>query len=213
VRTRNREQTKARILDALRTLIVTGGFANVGITRVAQEAGVSKELIYRYFGGMPQMVVALLNGQEYWTRPERYLDEVPVRRKRGAAAVTDADRIATMLCEQMRVLRGNDFVQQVRRWELVDDTRLTAPLAQVREKASRAFVRRCAAPEGVDLPATVAILLAGAIYLVLRSKTASNYFGVDLDTERGWTRIEKAFAVLAERIFAPPLPSSGPSGR
>ena len=208
-RVRDRELTKSRILDALKKLIVRSGFEKLGITRVAKEAGVSKELIYRYFGGMPQMVVALLNGQEYWTRPESYLDDIPFKPKRGATSVTDADRVATMLREQMRVLRANEFVQQVRRWELVDTSKLTEPLARVREKASCAFVQRCVAPERVDLPATMGILLAGAIYLVLRSKTASDFFGVDLNSERGWKRIESAFAVLAERIVAVQQHSGG----
>jgi AcrR family transcriptional regulator len=206
VRVRNRPLTEARILDALKKLIVRSGFEHVGITRVAKEAGVSKELIYRYFGGVPQMVMALLKGQEYWTKPERYLDRIPPRPRRETAAASDAVRITSMLREQVRALRGNDFVQQVRRWELVDSTKLTAPLAQAREDASCAFVRGCAAPKGVDLPAAVGILLAGAIYLVLRSSTASDFIGVDLGTEKGWQRIEGALALLAERIYAQPGP-------
>src|SRR5258706_8335310 len=94
-RVKDREQTKRRILEALKKLIVAGGFENLGVTRVAKEAGVSKELIYRYFGGMPQLIIALLNGQEYWTRPENYLGGFPVQPKRGAKTATDADRIAT----------------------------------------------------------------------------------------------------------------------
>ena len=47
---RDRERTKARIVDAVCGLLTRSGFRAVGVNAVAEAAGVDKVLIYRYFG-------------------------------------------------------------------------------------------------------------------------------------------------------------------
>jgi len=49
---KDRELTERKILDAVGSIIASDGFESVGINVVAQRAGVSKMLIYRYFGGL-----------------------------------------------------------------------------------------------------------------------------------------------------------------
>ncbi len=49
---RNRAKTTLRIVDALEEVITERGLAGIGVNRIAEKAGVSKVLIYRYFGGM-----------------------------------------------------------------------------------------------------------------------------------------------------------------
>ena len=50
--TRNRDKTTQRIVEALEVVIAEHGLEGVGVNRVAEKAGVSKVLIYRYFGGI-----------------------------------------------------------------------------------------------------------------------------------------------------------------
>lgn len=53
---RNRAQTTQRILDAFEDVLAERGLQHVGVNRVAERAGVSKVLIYRYFGGLEGLV-------------------------------------------------------------------------------------------------------------------------------------------------------------
>lgn len=47
---KNKEQTKRRLIDAVGEIFRTSGYPGLGVNKVAKAAGVSKELIYRYFG-------------------------------------------------------------------------------------------------------------------------------------------------------------------
>ncbi|MBC8155525.1 MAG: helix-turn-helix transcriptional regulator, partial [Bacteroidetes bacterium] len=49
---RNRAKTTQRIVEALEDVIAERGLEGVGVNRIAEKAGVSKVLIYRYFGGL-----------------------------------------------------------------------------------------------------------------------------------------------------------------
>ena len=57
---KNREQTEEKILEAVGSIIENQGFEKVGINAIATEAGVSKMLIYRYFGGVEELIAQYL---------------------------------------------------------------------------------------------------------------------------------------------------------
>src|SRR3978361_1359414 len=49
---RNRAATTQRIVDALEQILEEKGLDGLGVNLLAERAGVSKVLIYRYFGGI-----------------------------------------------------------------------------------------------------------------------------------------------------------------
>ncbi|CAN1554027.1 AcrR Transcriptional regulator [Paracoccaceae bacterium] len=63
---RNRDETRQRLLDAALDLIADEGFSALGVNAVARRAGADKQLIYRYFGGLDDLTSAA--GQEVATR-------------------------------------------------------------------------------------------------------------------------------------------------
>jgi AcrR family transcriptional regulator len=63
---RNREATRARLIDAVGALLARKGFKGLGINAVAREAGVDKVLIYRYFGGLQQLIAAFGREGDFW---------------------------------------------------------------------------------------------------------------------------------------------------
>ncbi|MET1054309.1 MAG: TetR/AcrR family transcriptional regulator [Pedobacter sp.] len=71
---RNKEYTKSKLIDAVGTIIRKYGFTKLGVTRVALEAGVSKVLIYRYFGSFSELVKAYLQENDFL---KDYLSEDP----------------------------------------------------------------------------------------------------------------------------------------
>jgi AcrR family transcriptional regulator len=52
-------RTRARILDVSRRLLLRDGYAATTIARIAKDAGVSAESIYKTFGGKPGLVRAI----------------------------------------------------------------------------------------------------------------------------------------------------------
>ena len=48
---KDKELTQVKILEAVDSIIVNDGFERIGVNAIDQKAGVSKMIIYRYFGG------------------------------------------------------------------------------------------------------------------------------------------------------------------
>lgn len=179
-----REQTEQKIMQALEEQIRETGMSGLGVNAIAKRAGVSKELIYRYFDGLPGLLLAWMSAQDYWTGHAGTLqaDESSSR--------TPAELILTMLRAQIGALGNNEVLREVRRWELIERNDITAQLADRRERTARAFIDRVdGLTQEADIPAQVSVMLAGMLYLMLRSKTESHFLGVPLRTNEGWERI------------------------
>jgi len=99
------------------------------------------------------------------------------------------------------------MTQEVLRWELAVSNGLTEKLAEVRERRGIEMLGRVPLDprlqQRADVPAVAALLSAGIIYLVLRSKTAPAWLGVSLETEDGWARIERALETVVRRVLDP----------
>lgn len=179
-----REQTEKKIMQALEEQIRETGMSGLGVNAIAKRAGVSKELIYRYFDGLPGLLLAWMSAQDYWTGHAGTLqaDESSSR--------TPADLILTMLRAQIGALGNNEVLREIRRWELIERNDITAQLADRRERSARSFIDRVdGLTQEADIPAQVSVMLAGMLYLMLRSKTESHFLGVPLRTNEGWERI------------------------
>lgn len=177
-----RIETERKIVEALQRLLASSGFREVGVNAVAREAKVSKELIYRYYGGVDGILERLMKEQDFWPSL-RNLNQ-------RSAHVDPGKRIPDMVVNESRKLRGNAVLKEIRSWELIDKTELTAKLAEEREKASLEFLgRNDIAPDDDRVP-LVALMLAGVLYLGLRSNTADSFMGIPLNSEEGWARLE-----------------------
>jgi len=186
-----RQQTEQHILQALEAQIREAGMGGIGINAIARRAGVSKELIYRYFDGLDGLLLRWMQEQDFWTG-QRGMPE-----KAESSDQTPRQLVLDMLRAQVEALSSNDTLREVRRWELVELNEVTSRLAQRREKAARSFIDRIdgLSPD-IDMPATVSVMLAGGLYLMLRAKTESQFLGVPIRTEEGWERIFHALDTL-----------------
>ncbi len=198
---RDSETTRKRILEALGRLLARDGFQGIGINAVAREAGVDKVLIYRYFGGLPRLLRVFAQQGEFWPTIGQLLD----RKLTEIGDMDGAELSAKLLKGYLRELQQRVTTQEIMRWELVQRNELTDELAAVREAQGMEILDLLPAPknpgEDWDLGAVGALLHAGIMYLVLRSKTADVYMGVDLHRGEGWARIERAIETLVGVFF------------
>jgi len=198
-KTRDSQQTRRRILDAVGKLLAASGFQNVGINAIARQAQVDKVLIYRYFGSLPELLKAFAAESDFWPKA----DEL----RAAADAESPPDRVASAACLQVafgRALRSRPLTQEILRWELLERNELTEAIAQHREQEGTAIIDSLETPDGPDVRAIGTLLSAGLSYLILRSKTASVYNGLRLDSEEDWERIERAAGFLVKASFQRP---------
>lgn len=79
-----REQTRQQILDAAFDLFAREGFSKTSIAAIAQKAGVSKGLIYHYFGSKKEMLDAIFGqlveiGDEMLDFPDHFTSADKIR--------------------------------------------------------------------------------------------------------------------------------------
>lgn len=198
---RDKEETKARILAAVGKLLAESGFRQLGINAIAREAGVDKVLIYRYFDDLPSLLQTFGKEGDYWISTNELVSD-----EATAEASSLTDLTVKLLIHFLHDLKERPITQEIMRWELLEANELTSELAKVREQTAVAsldfLAEKCELPANKDMPASVAILVAGMVYLVLRSKASSTFFGIDLTSADGWVRIEKAAASMIHATFS-----------
>jgi DNA-binding transcriptional regulator YbjK len=63
---KDRGRTEQKILDAVGKIVKEKDFDALGINAIAEEAGVAKVLIYRYFGNFEGLLREWALGTHYW---------------------------------------------------------------------------------------------------------------------------------------------------
>lgn len=194
---RDKAETKARILAAVGKLLAESGFKQLGVNAIAREAGVDKVLIYRYFENLPSLLHTFGKEGDYWLTVEELI---------GDESTTEAESLdewmVLLLTRFLQGLQQRPVTQEILRWELLEGNELTLELAQVRDRMatdSLEFLeQKYSFPPDQDVPAISAVLIAGIVYLVLRTKVSPTFLGIDFSSPAGWQRIEKAIASLVQ---------------
>jgi AcrR family transcriptional regulator len=204
---RDRKGTRKKILTALGRLLARKGSRGLGINAISREAKVDKVLIYRYFGGIDQLYRAFaLEGNTFPS-----LEEVAEGRLNEFPNLSTAEKAKVIVLGFGRAIRRRPITKELMRWELQERNALSDALAMERERQAQHWLGLAPDLHGADLSAVTALLVAGQVFLTLRSKTAQTYNGIDLHSDSGWKRIEDAVALLSDLFFqhvvGDPVPS------
>ena len=153
---RNRDDTRARILDAGLALLGEEGFGPFGVNGVARRAGCDKKLIYRYFDGMEGLTAAM--GEAVADRLVEALE--PALQPPPASYAALVERLALAL---FRHLSGNAAWRQLKVLELTAPSAATDAFRTARARALADWMSRArgALPlPDADVPALNATLIA-----------------------------------------------------
>jgi len=198
--TRDREATQARLIEAVGSLLAREGFKGLGVNAVAREAGVDKVLIYRYFGGLPELIVAFGREGNFWPS----IKELAGGDVEAYSRLPVIEQLSQLSRNFMNAIRTRPITQEILAWEMIERNELTAELETIRENTMMNFFDMFfpATDKGTDVAAIGAIIGAGVSYLVCRGRQISIYNGVDLQSEAGWQRLEKAIDAMIKGLFA-----------
>lgn len=198
---RDRRATEQKILRAVGRILADKGFQGFGINAVARQARVDKVLIYRYFGGMPDLLRAYAATGSYWPT----IDEVAGADADGLRGAPLHEVVAALLCNFARAIRKRPVTLEILAWESIERNELTKVLEKVRKDFTgdlhrMIFAGRDAAKD--DVAAVITLVRAGINYLAVRSRKVANYGGVNVRSEEGWQRLESAIRTICGRCIA-----------
>jgi AcrR family transcriptional regulator len=199
--TRDRAQTETRILDAVGALLAEPpGFRGLGINAIAERAAVDKVLIYRYFGGLPEVLTAYGAAADLWPSVDEVLGGHDPTKEGFVAA------LSALVQGYLAALQRRPATLEVLAWSMCERNPLTeamerARAAWERDVTDRVF-RHHKVPARVDIQAVLAVLAAAADGLAARARTSDRYNGVELNTADGRRRLNDAIALIVESIIA-----------
>lgn len=200
-RARDKAATKERLLEAATEILGSQGVDAVGVNAVAERAGVSKVLIYRYFGTLEGLLEEL--GRRLDPASIGAMEKLVDRRLAAGASLPEV--LEEALYELQSRLEADPITRALLVSELSTENELTRAFARVREEAGRRLnriIRRYLPEESdLDVEAVIAILSGGIYYLSLRRRFVSSYNEVLIDSEEGWTRLARAGRAMLEALL------------
>jgi AcrR family transcriptional regulator len=210
-RPRDRAATEERILGAVGKLLARDGFGGIGVNAIAKQAGVDKVLIYRYFGGLPELLRAWGESGRFWPRVADLLGPDP----QALLSLPTAERYARFFEHFVDELRARPLTVAVLASEVNERNELTAILEAEREQWGEEAVRVLGGTEWAERPwlqGVTLLLVAGVQHLLVRSRQIRVFGGVDLRSDEGWDELKRSLRELARALF-PPIASSRTSPR
>ena len=191
---RDRETTERRLLDTIGQMINESGLEKIGINAVANQSGVSKILIYRYFGSVEGLMAAYIRQHDFWIN---FPQELPDRNQLQAF-------LKNMFKEQIEQLRSNPTLKRLYRWELSSDNEMIVKLREQREKAGMQRLAKISELTGYpqeELAPLATLLTASITYLVMLEEFCPVYNGIPLNNDTGWRQIIQGIDTLIDKLL------------
>jgi len=199
---RDKGATRRRLLEAVGTLLARDGFGALGVNAVAREAGVDKVLIYRYYGGMPDLLRAYGESGDFWPSIEEVIGDDPS----ALMELSLSERWSLGLSRYARALRQRPVTQEILAWEQVEQNELTQILQQARERWFEELMSHFPSDAGstdADLVSTILLIVSTIHYLVVRSRLQPDFSGLAIGTDEGWGHIDTVIATMFDRTLKP----------
>ncbi len=191
--------TKQKLITAVGEILSKDGFKSLGVNKVAKVAGVDKVLVYRYFGGLPELIGEYSRTIDFWPSAEELIGTNFDNLKKLPPDM----QIAAFFKSFISALRKRPITQDILVWELLERNELSKQLEQIRIKIILEYFEYFKnIPDDENLTAII-VLMGGAInHLIVKSRINSSIGGIDLESDEGWERINKGVDLLLRGIFS-----------
>ena len=190
--TRSRLKTEQRIIDAVGSILLEQGYPAVGINAVARRAGCDKVLIYRYFGGFDELLLAFAETTTLWWE----VDEIITESAADCASIALPDYLQRLLNRYVEALESRPLALEIMAWEMSEQNHLTQRLARTRSERGMELVKRIRAyyhQPNIDIGAILGVFGASINYLVILTRRQSKQY----KTEEWW-RLQQTIAKLLQ---------------
>lgn len=195
-RKRNRTITTEHIIDALEQVLNEKGLDTVGINAVAERAGVSKVLIYRYFGSLEGLL-------DYYVRVGRLFPHYAPAFLDQIRPLTQGERArlwSKQSTQLFRQFRASKAAREILRATVTENDPLATVISKAQDEELVGLVGQLTFLEGADSKAVSAVVLGALSYLTLLAQSNRPMIGIDLRSEAGWKRIEKAVELICRGL-------------
>ena len=197
---RDRASTEKLILAAVGEVLARDGFGGIGVNAIAKHAGVDKVLIYRYFGGLAELLKAWGDSGRFWPDVQELLGPEP----HEFLALPAPERFARFFEHFVDGLRARPLTLEILASEVAEHNELTAVLEAEREAWGEQAARLLGGKEfdaRPELRGMALLLIAGVQYLLLRSRKTRIFGGLNIQSDVGWDMLKASTRAMALAMF------------
>lgn len=190
----DREETEKRLVAAFDRVWTRDGIQGLGVNAVLKEAGVGKALLYRYFGDFVGLAKA-------WARTESFL---PAAAEEATAGLDAGERHVQLALAYAAALRSRPKTREVLAVELLRSSPITEALDEIRVRFGREMRRYAAASGAGDSEDAFALsffVTAALTYLAMRADHVPDYYGLKLDRDEDWKRVEAMLRTIVGKVL------------
>ena len=198
---KDKEETKFKLIKATGEIFMAKGYSGLNASKIADKAGVSKTLVYRYFGNVQELFKEYLRYKDYWISFEDHIDDLVTANRNDSGK----ELAKSTLENQIQYFLHNKEMQQIIRWQITEPNDISRSVADSREQMGEhmfGIIDPYFKDSDVNFRALMAVSVAGIYFLVLNAKiNGSTFCGVDLNKDEDIKEVEKAVKQLVDLAY------------
>jgi AcrR family transcriptional regulator len=198
VNKRDRKATEEAILAAFETVLVREGVPGLGVNAVAQEAGVNKVLIYRYFQDFTGLARHWVSKGSFWPSELELIGDNPAAFEEKSVQ----DRVCEVLLNYFDGIRARPRTVEMLAGELLNPTDLTRALTDGLAQPGKG-VADYIKQESIDQDISdkvwglIYIIYAVTTFLTVRERNNPQFLGLDLSNDETWKLLRKIISDMS----------------
>jgi AcrR family transcriptional regulator len=197
---RNPDERKLKLIGAVGETLKEEGYEGLGLNRIVARAGVSKPMVYEYYGSLNGLLKAYIAGKDSWVP---YLESMELPEKPTAGELKIC--FITMLQDQFRFFHQEKEMQRLVHWQIRGYNPLMRATCEAREREGARLLKLADEhfrKSGISLKAVMALLVGGIYYNVLHDNAGlGTMAGIDLKNEKDFDTMLKTIARIVEGAF------------
>lgn len=197
-RPRDRKATEEAIVAAFESVLLRDGVQGLGVNAVAQEAGVNKVLIYRYFGGFPGLAEHWAKASSFW--PSEL--ELIGNDAESFARLEVTERVIKVLGNYMQAVRARPLTVEVLAGELLSPNDTTRALSEGMVRPGRGvgeYVQLETADHDISERVWRMIFITAALtaFFSIRERNNPEFLGLNFAEDDTWDMVRDIVSDIA----------------
>lgn len=197
---RTKIDIEEQIIASAVKLIEKKGFSEITLTGITQKARIEPIVFYNRYKDLDEFFDELVKQYDYWLSDVLKKHEGDLYTKEGYSHI---------LKQLFSSLSENRMMQQLLKWELSTVNQTTLRTAGLREFHTIPLVQKFEnlfESSPVDISSVSALMIGGIYYLILHQEL-SEFGGINISTDAGKEKINKAIDYLVTAFFKDMIPN------
>ena len=193
---RRPRRTKANLIECINNateeLIRKDGFSKILVTDIIKRAKIEPVVFYNRYNNLETFLSEFVKNYDYWFSDVLKNLKHPIMSKEGMTEI-----FQQLLLE----LNKDSIMLELLRWEVANGNSTTTRTAMLREIHIMPLVKDLEERfHDKDIAALTALII-GVLYYLSLHKDRSSFSGIDINTENGMSRIQKAVEYFTDKIY------------